>query len=219
MDHDQTHGYGRHATIRTASEEIPADTTAPSLVAGKKAPSKCGYSASHDGRLPLLLLPVPVSVVSAARPDDDDGGRADLVNGIIIKDGDRSSYPSGKAQDHHQASATSPHPTRPARSFVDRMASAVKTFLACSLLTFASVHAAQRSHSRDTLVRQTASSPPVVTVKNGSIEGLYSPEYDQDFFLGMRYAQVCVFIFDRSLHSTPQFIQRCLMPETNISFS
>lgn len=190
MDHDQTHGFGRHATSRTASEEIPADTTAPSLVAGKKRPSKCGYSASHDGR--PLLLPLPVV---SARPDDDDGGMVDLVNTIIMKDADRS-YPlgsPGKAQD--QASTTSSHPKGPVRSFVDRMASSVKTFLACSLLAFASVHAASRSHSRQTLVRQTASSPPVVTVKNGSIEGLYSPEYDQDFFLGMRYAQVCFSIF------------------------
>lgn len=183
MDHDQTHGYGRHATIRTASEEIPADTTAPSLVAGKKRPSTGGYSASHDGR-PLLL---PTGAVVPARPDDDDGGMLDLD--IIIKDGDRS-YPTSKKASY-QASTTSAHPSqRPARSLVDRMASSVKTFLACSLLAFVSVHAAQRGHSRDTLVRQTASSPPVVTVKNGSIEGLYSPEYDQDFFLGMRYAQV-----------------------------
>lgn len=190
MDHDQTHGYGRHATNRTASEEIPVDTTAPSLVAGKKCPSKGGYSASHDGR-PLLL---PTGDVVPARPDDDDG--ATMVDlDIIIKDGDRS-YPTGKKA-YQQASTTSAHPSpqRPARSLVDRMASSVKTFLACSLLAFVSVHAAQRGHSRDTLVRQTASSPPVVTVKNGSIEGLYSPEYDQDFFLGMRYAQVCLKVY------------------------
>lgn len=189
MDHDQTHGYGRHATIRTASEEIPADTTAPSIVAGKKRPSKCGYSASHDGR--PVLLPTG-AVVVPARPDDDDGGTMVDLD-IIIKNGDRP-YPTGK--EAYQASTTSAHPPqRPARSLVDRMASSVKTFLACSLLAFVSVHAAQRGHSRDTLVRQTASSPPVVTVKNGSIEGLYSPEYDQDFFLGMRYAQVCLDLY------------------------
>lgn len=85
----------------------------------------------------------------------------------------------------HQAS-----PVEPARrSLVVRMASSVKTFLACSLLAFASVQATkQRVHSRDTFTR--AASSPVVTVKNGSYEGVYSPEYDQDFFLGMRYAQV-----------------------------
>lgn len=75
------------------------------------------------------------------------------------------------------------------RPFAVSMASAIKTFLACSLLAFVMVHAGQRSHGRDTAVRQAISSP-VVTVKNGSYEGLYSAEYDQDFFLGMRYAQV-----------------------------
>jgi hypothetical protein len=33
---------------------------------------------------------------------------------------------------------------------------------------------------------------PVVTVKNGSYSGIYSSQYDQDFFLGMPYAQVSV---------------------------
>lgn len=36
------------------------------------------------------------------------------------------------------------------------------------------------------------SGAPVVTVKNGTYSGIYSDEYDQDFFLGMPYAQVCV---------------------------
>lgn len=212
MDHDDTHGYGRHATIRTASEEIPADTTAPSLVAGKKRPSKCGYSASHDGR-PLLL---PTGAVVSARPDDDVGGTIDL-DIMIIKDGDRS-YPTGKKA-YQQASTTPAHPSQsPARSFVDRMASSVKTFLACSLLAFVSVHAAQRGHSRDTLVRQTASSPPVVTVKNGSIEGLYSPEYDQDFFLGMRYAQVCLGFYRNPERTFPAYegsrCQRLIFPSS-----
>lgn len=35
-----------------------------------------------------------------------------------------------------------------------------------------------------------ASEAPVVTVKNGTYSGVYSDEYDQDFFLGMPYAQV-----------------------------
>lgn len=41
---------------------------------------------------------------------------------------------------------------------------------------------------------QTASASPwgpSVTVKNGTYIGVHSPEYNQDFFLGMRYAQVC----------------------------
>lgn len=77
----------------------------------------------------------------------------------------------------------------PDRSLAARMSSSLKTFLACSLLAFVSVQAAQRSHVRDTAVRQTASLP-VVTVTNGSYEGLHSTDYDQDYFLGMRYAQV-----------------------------
>jgi hypothetical protein len=34
------------------------------------------------------------------------------------------------------------------------------------------------------------SSAPVVAVKNGSYAGIHSTEYNQDFFLGMPYAQV-----------------------------
>lgn len=34
-----------------------------------------------------------------------------------------------------------------------------------------------------------ALSGPIVTVKNGSIEGLHSTEWNQDFFLGIPYAQ------------------------------
>lgn len=72
---------------------------------------------------------------------------------------------------------------------ITRMSSLVKTLLACSLLAFVSVHARPGGHSRGPSIRQT--STPVVTVKNGTYGGVYSPEYDQDFFLGMRYAQVC----------------------------
>ncbi|KAK3635213.1 hypothetical protein LTR56_014822 [Elasticomyces elasticus] len=31
--------------------------------------------------------------------------------------------------------------------------------------------------------------PPLVSVRNGTYEGVYSPEYDQDFFLGLPFAQ------------------------------
>ncbi|KAG8165356.1 hypothetical protein KVR01_005631 [Diaporthe batatas] len=62
------------------------------------------------------------------------------------------------------------------------MASLVKALLAGSLCAFASVHAGVASPLR-------TRSAPVVTVKNGTYEGLYSSEYDQDFFLGMRYSQ------------------------------
>jgi hypothetical protein len=40
------------------------------------------------------------------------------------------------------------------------------------------------------VTRQVQASSPFVTLKNGSYAGLYSPEYDQDFFLGMPYAKV-----------------------------
>jgi len=35
----------------------------------------------------------------------------------------------------------------------------------------------------------TAASSPTVAVKNGTLKGLYSSEWDQDFFLGIPYAQ------------------------------
>jgi hypothetical protein len=36
----------------------------------------------------------------------------------------------------------------------------------------------------------SGASTPVATVKNGSYSGLYSSGYNQDFFLGIPYAQV-----------------------------
>lgn len=35
-----------------------------------------------------------------------------------------------------------------------------------------------------------STSGPQVTVKNGTYAGVYGSQYDQDFFLGMPYAQV-----------------------------
>lgn len=47
------------------------------------------------------------------------------------------------------------------------------------------------------------SGAPVVTVKNGTYSGIYSDEYDQDFFLGMPYAQQAVrFAVPESLNTT-----------------
>lgn len=94
-----------------------------------------------------------------------------------------------------QAPAAGPplYPNKKAASstVVTKMASLVKTFLAGSLFVFATVHAGVATHrgsARDSVLR--ARSGPVVTVKNGSYEGIHSEEYDQDFFLGMRYSQV-----------------------------
>ena len=36
---------------------------------------------------------------------------------------------------------------------------------------------------------QAANDPPSVTVKNGTLQGRYSKEYNQDFFLGVPFAQ------------------------------
>lgn len=83
------------------------------------------------------------------------------------------------------------------------MASFVKTLAVCSLLAFASVNASRASHPWDPATRQASASSPTVTVKNGTYQGLYSPEYDQDFFLGMRYAQPAErFELARPLNST-----------------
>ncbi|KAI1485215.1 Alpha/Beta hydrolase protein [Biscogniauxia mediterranea] len=38
----------------------------------------------------------------------------------------------------------------------------------------------------------SSSAAPTVTVKNGTYSGIYSPEYNQDFFLGMPYAKKAV---------------------------
>lgn len=87
---------------------------------------------------------------------------------------------------HHQH-----HHPPPPPSLAHRMASFVKTLAVCSLLAFVSVNASRVSHNGNPATRQTSS--PTVTVKNGTYQGVYSPGYDQDFFLGMRYAQVCSF--------------------------
>lgn len=39
------------------------------------------------------------------------------------------------------------------------------------------------------LVSSVLASPPIVTVKNGTVQGRYSSEWDQDQFLGIPYAQ------------------------------
>jgi hypothetical protein len=40
--------------------------------------------------------------------------------------------------------------------------------------------------------RDYSANSPVVTLKNGSYTGIYSQQYNQEFFLGMPYAQVCL---------------------------
>lgn len=107
---------------------------------------------------------------------------------IIIKEG-----PEPREYGALPSPTASPHPfnKKAASSILAKMASLVKTLLAGSLFAFASVHAGVASHRaspRDSSLR--ARSGPVVTVKNGSYEGVYSSEYDQDYFLGMRYSQV-----------------------------
>ncbi|POS69442.1 carboxylesterase [Diaporthe helianthi] len=71
------------------------------------------------------------------------------------------------------------------------MAALVKSLVVGSLFASTSAHAVvASSHTGEGFFSSLRTrSGPVVTVKNGSYEGLYSSEYDQDFFLGMRYSQ------------------------------
>jgi hypothetical protein len=61
-------------------------------------------------------------------------------------------------------------------------------------------------HREDSLRTRDDFNAPVVTVKNGSLQGVYSREYDQDFFLGVPFAQPPVgslrFRHPRPLNST-----------------
>ena len=52
-------------------------------------------------------------------------------------------------------------------------------FLACSLSTSAAPHGTPKQHT----------SSPIVEIKNGTIEGIHSSQYNQDYFLGIPYAQ------------------------------
>lgn len=72
--------------------------------------------------------------------------------------------------------------------FTVEMAS-LKSLLTCSLSLFGSVYGG--SARREGQVSSTSCTGPLVTVKNGTYRGVHSAEYSQDFFLGMRYAQVC----------------------------
>ncbi|KAK3292126.1 Alpha/Beta hydrolase protein [Chaetomium fimeti] len=65
------------------------------------------------------------------------------------------------------------------------MASWSTSLLGAGLCWLASMADALPSH-----VFQNSTAPPVVAVKNGSYAGIHSAEYNQDFFLGMPYAQV-----------------------------
>lgn len=123
-----------------------------------------------------------------------DGGKAGIsrldasLRHVIIKEPD-----PGPCAGALPSATGSPHLSnkKAASSTVAKMASLVKSLLAGSLFVFASVHAGVASHRgspRDSSSLH-ARSGPVVTVKNGSYEGLYSSQYDQDFFLGMRYSQ------------------------------
>lgn len=173
-------GDGRHAP-----GQISRQNEAAPLVAGKARAHVVADSVGDNRPRRLLWL---------AGGHDDVGNvwEGETWGGLCIKgpavgggrDSSSSLCPKAIFSPSHQAAAV---PARP--PFVARMAPFFHMFLACSLLAFVSVRAStQRTHPRDTAVIRA--SAPVVAVKNGSYEGVYSPEYDQDFFLGMRYAQV-----------------------------
>jgi hypothetical protein len=58
------------------------------------------------------------------------------------------------------------------------------------LATYALASACSMAFSRAIVSRQVQTASPFVTLKNGSYAGLYSPEYEQDHFLGMPYSKV-----------------------------
>ena len=49
-------------------------------------------------------------------------------------------------------------------------------------------------------------SGPIVQTKNGTFGGVYLPKYDQDLFLGVRYAQVYFIILALHIVCAGQFI-------------
>ena len=60
----------------------------------------------------------------------------------------------------------------------------------CSLLLLASSGLASPTSPTPCTSSTGTIATPVVTVKNGSFSGVYNPTYNQDFFLGIPYAQV-----------------------------
>ncbi|KAG6206306.1 hypothetical protein E4U34_008272, partial [Claviceps purpurea] len=54
---------------------------------------------------------------------------------------------------------------------------------------------------------------PIVTVKNGTYEGIYSPGYHQDFFLGIPYAKTVASLGYRIDGKKPQKAQRFSPPQ------
>lgn len=103
--------------------------------------------------------------------------------------GIEESHRPGLGQGRGDAIRSSPPPSP---SLFVRMTAFIEPFLACALFLFALAHAGvfeDKIQPVDIELRPKSS--PVVAVKNGSYEGVYSSGYDQDYFLGMRYAQVC----------------------------
>ena len=81
--------------------------------------------------------------------------------------------------------ATPSHSFRRIRDALTVVAMLLLAIYALASVYFTTCSGAVVSH-------QVQPSSPFVALKNGSYAGLYSPEYDQDFFLGMPYAQASV---------------------------
>lgn len=159
---------------------------------GVDQPLRLHVAGKEDGdciKYPATSPKDQILVTSECRVGEEDHNDDEDVHGVGMRHAIKEDDDRKCLLKENSVFPTVSCPESPARPFIDRMTFSLKTFLVCSLLAFVSVQATQRSHIRDTAVRQTVSSP-VVTVKNGSYKGLYSPEYEQDFFLGMRYAQV-----------------------------
>lgn len=177
----------RHTSPDTAHH--PAFGTALPSARATPAAGRAEDGAQEEDATGLAMAPLLLLLLLAPRVDDgchlcghDGEGRGGCcaIKPLSPKHCDVSS----KFHCPPFLSSAFPPSPPPPPSLARRMASFVKTLAVCSLLAFASVNASPRMAAR-----QTNTSAPTATVTNGTYQGLYSAEYDQDFFLGMRYAQ------------------------------
>jgi hypothetical protein len=85
-------------------------------------------------------------------------------------------------------------PQPPRTGFGTGRVSAAVSLVAIAMLllaTYALASAYWMAGLEAAVPRQVQTSSPTVTLKNGSYAGVHSPEFRQEFFLGMPYAEVC----------------------------